>query len=204
MSITRLPRLLCLLLLLLVLAATTGACRKTPQARSYKEPAANTPAAAPSAMSGSVRPFQPTWTTPTGWREEKGSGMRLASFALGDASSGSGLCTLVPLPGEAGGRIANVRRWLEQLGLPVMADDELHRFMAGQTELRTSGNWPVWVIDFTPLVEKSKRPLAMLSAIVAAGKHTLFVKLTGSPTLLRANREKFFALCHSLHEEGRL
>jgi hypothetical protein len=178
---------------LLLLAGAGSACRKAPATRAYDEPAA-TPAPAPAA------PVQAVWTTPAGWREEKGSLMRLASFTPGN---GSGLCTLIPLEGEAGGRTANVRRWMAQLGLPAMADAELERFMSAQQELRTVGDWPAWIVDFIPLARAAKKPQAMLSAIVSAGEFTIFAKFTGSPALLRANRDRFLELCRSLRSGDR-
>lgn len=185
--------------LLLLLSIAAGACRKSPQARRYQErpsgqPAASTPAPAPAAET----PLRIAWTTPPGWQEEKGGGIRLASFSVPAEAGASGLCTLVPLSGEAGGRRANVERWMQQLGLAVPGDSEMEAFLAGQQEIRSDGGWPARVVDLVPAAEKAGLQTAMMAAIVTTGADSLFVKFIGPPALLRAQRAAFLSLCTSL------
>src|SRR5262245_48698828 len=56
------------------------------------------------------------WTAPKGWKELAGSGMRVASFSV----PGKAEMSVVTLPGDAGGELANVNRWRNQIGLPPL------------------------------------------------------------------------------------
>jgi len=80
-----------------------------------------------------------TWKTPDGWNERAETGMRVATFTMGDDRLE---CSVIPLPAPDGADsdeylLANVNRWRGQLGLSpwsaqqVAADggsSELHRF----------------------------------------------------------------------------
>ena len=70
---------------------------------------------------------QLTWTTPEDWSEERGAGMRAATFrfTVGDEKLE---CSVIPLPAEDPSSpeyiLANINRWRGQLGLnPISADD---------------------------------------------------------------------------------
>ncbi|HEX7898767.1 MAG TPA: hypothetical protein VF950_13470, partial [Planctomycetota bacterium] len=60
------------------------------------------------------------WTLPAGWKEEKGPGDRVATLAFGDLE-----LSVTKLAGTAGGPLANINRWRNQLGLPALAEGEL-------------------------------------------------------------------------------
>lgn len=65
------------------------------------------------------------WTVPETWKHVPGSGMRHATFLIGDEKDGLQL-TVIPL-GGSGARsvLQNVNRWRGQVGLKRIADAEL-------------------------------------------------------------------------------
>src|SRR5208282_2908095 len=77
---------------------------------------------APPGMKGDVPvPPKPTgaeglsWTLPKGWTQTLSGGIRYAT--LKPAGGGNLDASVVVLPGQAGGELANVNRWRGQLGL---------------------------------------------------------------------------------------
>ena len=56
-----------------------------------------------------------SWTTPQGWEEQGGGGMRVVGFRI--AGNENAECTVIVLGGTGGGLAANVNRWRKQMGL---------------------------------------------------------------------------------------
>lgn len=183
----------------------TAACRRE-KVESFEEsiPPTATPqtptapkAAAP-APAGTL-----AWDCPAGWRESAATGMRLVSFSLGDGRE-SGLCTIVPLKGDAGGVRANVERWLQQAGIPMPAAGELDRFIAAAEQFRSRGDLPVLLLDLAGLRSGAPAPGAdsIVAAVITLRENTLFVKMSGPHRLLQQEKERFRALCRSLRLEN--
>lgn len=63
-----------------------------------------------------------TWTAPKDWQEEKGAGMRHATFRIG--SKGLEL-TVIPLGKEFGSILDNINRWRGQIGLRPITQGDL-------------------------------------------------------------------------------
>lgn len=100
------------------------------------------------------------WTAPAGWPSQPGDGMRRATYAAGEAE-----LTVISLPGEAGGALANVNRWRGQLGLsPTKA--------VGGKELKTPLG-PAMLVEFE---NKGKRTAV---AFLMVEDESWFFKLTG-------------------------
>ncbi|HVY61478.1 MAG TPA: hypothetical protein VHF22_07480, partial [Planctomycetota bacterium] len=69
---------------------------------------------APAAGQGAL-----AFDTPAGWEAKPdSSGMRLGSFGV--AGHPDADCSIIVLPGGAGGVLANVDRWRKQMGLPPL------------------------------------------------------------------------------------
>lgn len=141
-------------------------------------------------------PARITWTAPDTWQEEKGSGMRLASFSIGEGEA-AGLCTIITLSGSAGGTESNVRRWLGQMNLE-MTDAELQAFLAKQESLSTADGLAGLFVNFLPLTVEPSSP-SMLATFYNSGGQTVFVKLTGPASLVKEETARFKELCQSLH-----
>ena len=75
-----------------------------------------------------IKDGKPVWTTPEGWTETPGSGMRAATFTMGTAAEKLE-CSVIALPAEDPASddylLPNINRWRGQLGLPSQSLDEL-------------------------------------------------------------------------------
>lgn len=153
---------------------------------------AESPPPAP-AVAGALR-----WSTPEGWEETPGTGMRLASFKIGDTDN-SGQCTIVILSGAAGGLEANVKRWIGQLGLQVPEGDAFRTMMDRQETLTTRGGFPGVLVDLIELSDAQPGASeSMIAGVITAGARTVFVKFTGPVALLNKEKENLASLCRSL------
>ncbi len=153
-----------------------------------------TPAASasPKASAGRI-----TWEKPASWNEQRGAGMRLATFTIGEGAR-TGLCTIVSLSGMAGGIEANVRRWMGQLNLETPGEEEFAAFLRRQTAFKTAGGFDGVAVDLTEIGNPAPADSSMLAAIITAGDASLFVKLTGAVEVLRAEKQAFIQLCKSV------
>lgn len=147
-------------------------------------------------LSSSISQVNLTWETPQGWTEEKGTGMRMATFTTTDADPIT--CTIVSLGGGSGGVEANVQRWLGQLALDV-SDQSFAQFMDKQSTLQSAGGLEVRLIDFRSLhsTNDETQP-SMLAGIIERDEQTIFIKMTGSRRSINQNQEPFKSLLTSL------
>jgi hypothetical protein len=132
------------------------------------------------------------WVSPEGWVEQPASGMRLATFQVGDTE-----CTLVQFPGSVGGMTANVERWAGQLNQPVPPSDRLDSFVAAAPVLKSQGGLEGRLFDFRRLYPDADP--SMLVAVMSVNQAMLFVKLQGPRDLLEREFGRFRELCVSLH-----
>jgi hypothetical protein len=152
-------------------------------------PAAPAPDVAPAARpgSGGLR-----WTLPAGWTEAPGGQMRFATLkppVLGKIDG-----SVVVLPGPAGGELANVNRWRNQIGLPPIDEAAL----AGARKVIQTKAGPLKVYDFTNGGKDGSRVVAGLTE---SGGNTWFVKLSGDAGSVGAARDDFLKLLRSLRFE---
>lgn len=117
-----------------------------------------------------------TWKDPSGWKREAGSGMRVATYALGDGTE----CSVVSLPGAAGGDLANVNRWRGQMGL-----SDVGTLQGLATPLKTPLGTSL-LVDFEGAGAKQGQRL--VAVIVTDGGTSWFFKLTGP--IASVNRAK--------------
>jgi len=189
----------------LVLFSVSGCGRDS--ATSYRVPkekeesmAMPATAAAPAATPSAAMPALPDaapptggdalkWKAPAGWKELPASGMRLASFVVpGAAGAPPADLSVVALPGDAGGDLANVNRWRGQLGLAPLDEKGLE---AQSKRIKTPAG--------TLLVIEYAGPKArMHAAILNAHGNTWFFKLNGEDATVSAARERFLEFLNSL------
>ncbi|HEX9189035.1 MAG TPA: hypothetical protein VGB87_18295 [Vicinamibacteria bacterium] len=166
--------------------------------------AKSTPAAAPLAMPAAAasapevpEPPRPAagglrWTLPKGWTESAGGQMRFATLKAPVTGRIDG--SVVVLPGPAGGELANVNRWRNQIGLPPLDEAGL---AAARRVVRTKAG-PLRVYDFT----NGKTPAdRVIAGLAESGGSTWFVKLSGDAATVGAAREDFMKLLGSLRFE---
>ena len=181
-------------LLLVLLPLCLGACRDA-QVATYRIPKEKDPvgpaAAAPmSADTGglvvaSTEVGGLAWTAPATWKAKPGSAMRKGSYAIGAEGGPVAELAITAFPGNVGGDLANVNRWLGQLSRPPLTETEL---AATLTPLSAHG-LAMQVVDLAG--GPADNPLRMLGAIVPLGDATWFFKLTGPDTLVAQEKPVF-------------
>lgn len=128
------------------------------------------------------------WSLPDDWSEETGSGMRIAT--LRPAKYPSAEVTIVALEGQAGGELANVNRWREQLGLPRVEANAL-------SSTRAKVASPAGEIIVHELLGPNGN--GVIAGIASSpGSHTWFLKLAGDSQSLSAVRENFLRWMQTL------
>lgn len=172
----------------LVLFAALAACQRD-KIEVRVVPKEDSPAPGMS-MAPASRPSGVHWTTPSGWKELAGSGMRIATFDP-PQTAGKAQVTVVALPGDVGGELANVNRWRGQLALPPIGEAGLPS--ARETVKTRLG--PMLVYDFTGTGEKKTRLVAGMTSVSG---NMWFFKLMGDEKAVAAARPAFFQLLKGL------
>ena len=137
------------------------------------------------------------YTTPEGWEKQDGSMMRDVNLAFGE--NGEGECYVARLPGAGGGLVANVNRWLGQMGADSLTEEEINALpkkpLFGQpaTFLDVEG-------DFSPGMGSTEvmKDHRLLGLILASDAGAVFVKMTGPKTLVGENADAFDVFTSSL------
>lgn len=155
------------------------------------------PMAAPGGMSGEVPPPPSVsasdavaWTLPKGWTETRASGgMRYAT--LKPPVQGKIDVSVITLPGEAGGELANVNRWRGQIGLAPV--DEAALAKSRKTVKAPAGT--VALYDFT---NEGSTPSRMVAGLLVSRGNSWFVKMVGDPGPVASARADFISLLETL------
>ncbi len=138
-----------------------------------------------------------SWTTPQGWKQEAGSGMRLATFHLVSDTKAID-CSIVSLGGMAGGLEANLRRWMGQMGIQA-SRDELATLISSALSTKIKSGQEAKIFDFTTIQSKAKpTDKSMVTVMVSIGDVTLFVKMTGTVNTVKKNKADFLKLVESI------
>ena len=169
-------------LLFLLLLGTSAACRRD------KIEVRREPKDAPARSHGL------TWTTPAGWKEKPGDGMRVATFEL-PKGPGKAEATIVALPGDVGGELANVNRWRGQLALPPIAAVSL----AGARVNVPSAAGSVAVYDFTGA---GKAPPRLVVGMIQVDGTLWFLKLMGAKDAVAAAKPAFLKMLQGLKPDA--
>ena len=127
------------------------------------------------------------WTLPEGWRRAPDKPMRAATFFTGPGETLE--CYIAVFPGDTGGLLANVNRWRGQLDLPPLADSDVAKLES----IPMLGRQAV-------LVEGEGKGSQLVGAACPGQDRSVFVKMSGPPDLVKAQRAAFLAFCRSLEE----
>jgi len=139
------------------------------------------------------------WWPPKSWSPGKKSSMRTASFLI--PSKGTpGDCSVIFLPGSAGGLEMNISRWAGQIGVQL-AGDELKGFIAKQRKIQTGAGFQFVLVDLIPNQKNVLGP-CLLGAIGRFGEQSVFVKMTGNKTLVAEQQQIFEDFCKSFKKMG--
>jgi hypothetical protein len=150
------------------------------------------------AGSGNLAPPPPAnpanWTKPDGWTEKALSEMRLGSFQVAGANDETADVSITAFPGDAGGVESNVNRWRGQVHQPTLEGDQL----AQTWQEETVDGVPTIIVELQSPAGTEKAS-AILGAVMRTAERTWFVKMTGSPDLLKAQKDNFLRFVHSFH-----
>ena len=147
---------------------------------------------------GTPPPAQPkwSWTTPEGWEEQGGGGMRVVGFRI--AGDENAECTVIVLGGTGGGLAANVNRWRKQMGLEAIAEEAV-KALPRKPLLDQEAVFVDLAGTYGGMGNRDPLENArMLGLVLGLGGRTLFVKMTGPAALVEAERERFDAFAASL------
>jgi hypothetical protein len=148
--------------------------------------------------SGSLAPPPPanpaSWTKPDGWTEKALSEMRLGSFDVKGSGGESADVSVTAFPGDAGGLDSNVNRWREQVHQPALQGEQL------------SQSWQEETVDGVPIIivdlqspAGTEKVSGILGAVMRTADRTWFVKMSGPPHLLQAQKANFLQFVQSFH-----
>jgi hypothetical protein len=165
------------------------------QAQSPPAQGADATAMPPGHPDVSAQPPGLKWTLPTGWEEVVPPGqMRVASFRIKGEGSKLGDVSVVPLPGAAGGILANVNRWRGQVGLAPVSEAELGNLAQ---KVVIAGH-PGELYEQAGQGTGSGEPTRILAAILMHDEVAWFFKVTGDDQLVAQQKPAFVEFLKSL------
>ena len=145
--------------------------------------------------SSSAGPAAVRWTVPAGWEKQPVSGFRKASFVVRGTDGKTADVSVISFPEAAGGLLANVNRWRNQLKLDPVSD----LAQAGQP-MPVAGR----EMFFVDLV--SEQPIGpdgsksrILGGVLPLQGETWFFKMIGPETVVESQRETFKQFLESVH-----
>ncbi len=118
------------------------------------------------------------WEVPQTWQEGKASSVRLASFSVSGDVGESLDISVTSFPGDVGGLLANVNRWLGQIELSPVDQDNLKKYCSPLSFAEHPGH----------LVEAYGKDQGLFAGVLFLEKKSWFFKLQGDRKL--AEREK--------------
>lgn len=127
------------------------------------------------------------WTAPEGWAEQPATGFRKGSFLVRSADGKQADISVISFPQQAGGLLANVNRWRDQLKLTPITNEA----DAG-TPMPVAGR----DMFFVDLVGAKTR---ILGGIFPLNGETWFFKMMGPDEVVEGQREAFRKFLGSVH-----
>ena len=130
---------------------------------------------------------QPTWDAPEHWERKPATQMRVGNYAVSNEAGEALDFSITSFPGEVGGILANVNRWLGQVGMSPTDEQGLSQYLSDR------------MIDEKPakLVLAESDEQALCAAILLHKGRSWFLKLMGDVNLARAEKENFLGLIDS-------
>lgn len=139
-----------------------------------------------------------SWTKPEGWNEAPPGPMRAASFNVKGDGGKQADVSVIPLPGAAGGDLANVNRWRGQVGLAPLSAEEL----AKTAEAVEIGGQAAQLYDMAGAASGSGDPTRILGVIQQRDGMAWFFKMTGNDPLVAKEKTAFVTFLKSVKYEA--
>jgi hypothetical protein len=186
-------------LVITALAAIAGCNRSDDQITVYRIPKETQPESMPQpAAANNAAPSQVHWTAPSGWEEQPASGFRKGSYLVRGADGKTADVSIISFPESAGGLLANVNRWRNQLKLPPVTNEA-----EATTPMPVAGREMVFVdlVSAEP-IEKTGSKTRILGGILPLPGETWFFKMMGPDELVEPQRDQFRQFLESVHAEA--
>lgn len=187
----------------LVISLLAG-CRRDNQIQTYsapkeKEPTAptaqNQPAPAMSMMGADasaipVNSATVHWTTPPGWKEMPPTSIRLGNFVVPGPGDKKAEVSIISLPGDVGGTLANVNRWRHEVGLGDVTEKDVSFEKA--------------VVDGSEgkLYEMAGATERTVVAVISREGASWFFKMRGDTDVVAGAKPVFLEFLKSVHFGG--
>lgn len=139
-----------------------------------------------------------TYTTPAGWAEAKPGEFRVASFTVKGENGKQADFGIFPLPGGAGGDVANVNRWRSQVGLEALEPEELKK----QAQNIEIAGQPAELYEIAGKAAGSNEPTRILGAIQHREGTAWFFKMTGDDPFVAQQKATFIEFLKALKMEA--
>lgn len=130
---------------------------------------------------------QPTWETPEHWVAGKQSSMRIGSYTVRGSDGESLDFSITTFPGDVGGLMANVNRWLEQVGLEKVDQDGLRNYLS---PIKIDGK-------SAQLMVAENDEQSLYAAMYFGGESSWFFKIMGDTALAKVEKNNFLNLLNS-------
>ena len=128
------------------------------------------------------------WEVPESWNEGKASSVRLASFSVSGDSGESLDISVTSFPGDVGGLLANVNRWLGQIGLSPVGQDNLKQYCSQLSFAGHSGH----------MVEAFGKEQGLFAGVLFLEDESWFFKLQGDRKLAEHEKANFSQFLQSI------
>ena len=123
------------------------------------------------------------WNAPATWTIKTGSSMRKGSYALG--ADGAVDLAITAFPGDVGGPLANVNRWLGQVGLPQIEEAVLPQY----TSHMDSNGLTFFLVDTGS--KDPSHPQRIVAGVVFWQGNSWFFKMTGPTDQVAKEKQPF-------------
>jgi len=136
------------------------------------------------------------WTVPESWVEQPPSSMRIGSFTYGAKNGQAVDISVVALPGDAGGLLANVNRWRSQIELSPLDDAGLQKAMQ-KLPLADREIVMVEFVSADNLIEGTYK-IRLVAAVLLVEDTSYFFKMTGEDSAVNENGGQFIGFLETL------
>lgn len=162
-------------------------------------PGPGTPADAVPDAPSSVNAARVLYEAPDGWTDREATGMRHASLAVMEGEQMLADVSVIPLSGGAGGMLANVNRWRQQVGLQPIDEQGLEQALIPVT---IDGGKEAVYVDLVGEPNAEGERLRILTAVHRQGDLTWFIKMTGEVEAVGEQKQAFEQFVKSIRFDG--
>ncbi|NKB24700.1 MAG: hypothetical protein GKR87_10075 [Kiritimatiellae bacterium] len=136
------------------------------------------------------------WVPPEHWIEQPLVGLRQGSFRVQGTSGYEGDVSIIGLKGDAGGVLANVNLWRQQLHLSPIAKSNLPAIISG---INVGGEESV-MVDLTSEknIIKETHQGRIMASIIPQSDMTWFIKIAGETKLVEKEKSTYLSFLKTI------